>query len=68
VQVTYDGVVSHYRPIADTVHIVLSAVRFKTDENDLRWDPGPDAWRCLVSAPPVMSATTDGGSDGAPPC
>ena len=67
VQVIYDGVVSHYRPIADTVHIVLSAVRFKTDENDLRWDPGPDAWRCLVSAPPVMSAT-DRGRGGEAPC
>ena len=54
VQVIYDGAVSHYRPIADTVHILLSAVRFKTDEGDLRRDPGPDAWRCLVAAPQVL--------------
>lgn len=45
VQVIYDGVVSHYRPLADTVHIVLSAVRFKVDEGDLRVDPGPEVWR-----------------------
>lgn len=45
VEVIYDGAVSHYRPLADTVHIVLSAVRFKVDEGDLRVDPGPEAWR-----------------------
>lgn len=45
VQVIYDGVVSHYRPLADTVHIVLSAVRFKVDEGDLRLDLGPEVWR-----------------------
>jgi glycosyltransferase involved in cell wall biosynthesis len=45
VQVIYDGAASHYRPLADTVHIVLSAVRFKVDEGDLRRDPGPAAWR-----------------------
>ncbi len=45
VQVIYGGVASHYRPLADTVHIVLSAVRFKVDDGDLRADPGPDGWR-----------------------
>ena len=45
VQVIYDGATSHYRPLADTVHIVLSAVRFKVDEGDLRVDPGPQGWR-----------------------
>ena len=45
VQVIYDGAVSHYRPLRDTVHIVLSAARFKVDEGDLRFDPGPEAWR-----------------------
>jgi glycosyltransferase involved in cell wall biosynthesis len=45
VQVIYDGAASHYRPLADTVHIVLSAVRFKVDEGDLRVDPGPQGWR-----------------------
>lgn len=45
VQVIYDGATSHFRPLADTVHIVLSAVRFKVDEGDLRVDPGPQAWR-----------------------
>ena len=54
VRVIYEGAVSHYRPIFDTVHIVLSAVRFKVDEGDLRMDPGPEAWRRLVSAPPVL--------------
>jgi glycosyltransferase involved in cell wall biosynthesis len=54
VSVIYEGAVSHYRPIFDTVHIVLSAVRFKIDEADLRSDPGADAWRRLVSAPPVL--------------
>lgn len=54
VQVIYDGAVSHYRPLADTVHIVLSAVRFKVDEGDLRVDPGPEGWRArhpLISKP-----------------
>jgi len=59
VQVIYDGAVSHYRPLADTVHIVLSAVRFKTDEGDLRSDPGAAAWRCLVAAPPVLVGPTE---------
>jgi glycosyltransferase involved in cell wall biosynthesis len=54
VRVIYEGAVSHYRPIFDTVHIVLSAARFKVDEADLRTDPGPAAWRRLVSAPPVL--------------
>jgi glycosyltransferase involved in cell wall biosynthesis len=54
VRVIYSGSVSHYRPLPDTVHIVLSAVRFKIDEADLRVDPGPEAWRSLVSAQPVL--------------
>lgn len=54
VRVIYEGAVSHYRPIFDTVHIVLSAVRFKTDDRDLRVDPGVEAWRGLVSAPAVL--------------
>lgn len=49
VQVIYDGVTSHYRPVVDTVHIVLSAVRFKVDEGDLRVDPGPEGWRARCS-------------------
>ena len=53
VRVIYEGAVSHYRPLKDTVHIVLSAARFKVDERDLRTDPGPNAWRKLVSVPPV---------------
>jgi hypothetical protein len=56
VRVIYEGATSHYRPILDTVHIVLSAVRFKVDEGDLRLDPGPEAWRRLVSAPPILEA------------
>ena len=55
VRVIYEGAVSHYRPVFDTVHIVLSAARFKIDETDLRTDPGPEAWRRLVNAPPVLS-------------
>lgn len=54
VQVIYDGAVSHYRPLADTVHIVLSSVRFKIDEGTLRADPGAAAWRRRVEAPPVL--------------
>lgn len=54
VRVIYEGAVSHYRPVFDTVHIVLSAVRFKIDEGDLRTDPGADAWRRLVSTPVVL--------------
>jgi glycosyltransferase involved in cell wall biosynthesis len=54
VRVIYEGAVSYYRPVRDTVHIVLSAVRFKVDERDLRSDPGPEAWRVLVSAPSVV--------------
>ncbi len=53
VRVIYEGAVSHYRPVKDTVHIVLSAARFKIDERDLRKDPGPAAWRKLVAVPPV---------------
>jgi len=55
VRVIYEGAVSHYRPLKDTVHIVLSAARFKVDEGDLRKDPGPEAWRTLVSAPEVLA-------------
>jgi glycosyltransferase involved in cell wall biosynthesis len=54
VRVIYDGEASHYRPLADTVHIVLSAVRFKVDEGDLRRDPGPDWWRRTVRVPLVL--------------
>ena len=54
VRVIYDGAVSHYRPLADTVHIVFSAGRFKIDEEDLRHDPGPAGWRARVPAPEVL--------------
>jgi len=53
VRVIYEGAASHYRPVRDTAHIVLSAARFKVDEGDLRTDPGPNAWRKLVSLPQV---------------
>ena len=53
--VIYDGAVSHFKPVADTVHIVLSAVRFKVDEGDLRADPGPDAWRRMVAVRPALA-------------
>jgi len=59
VQVIYDGAVSHYRPLADTIHIVLSAGRFKVDEGDLRSDPGPAAWRARVKAPEVLEPGPD---------
>ena len=59
VRVIYEGAVSHYRPIKDTVHIVLSAARFKIDERDLRNDPGPNAWRKLVSVPHVTEPVPD---------
>lgn len=54
VKVIYAGAASHYRPVWDTVHIVLSAARFKIDEGDLRVDPGAEAWRRRVTAPPVL--------------
>lgn len=60
VSVIYDGEPSFYRPVADTVHIVLSAVRFKVDEGDRRRDPGPAAWRAAVPAPPVLPPVTAG--------
>jgi glycosyltransferase involved in cell wall biosynthesis len=59
VRVIYEGAVSHYRPVFDTVHIVLSAARFKIDEGDLRVDPGAEAWRQLVDAPTVYEPLTD---------
>ncbi len=58
VRVIYEGAVSHYRPLRDTVHIVLSAARFKVDEGDLRFDPGPEAWKRLVSVPAVVAPMT----------
>lgn len=54
VNVIYDGARSHYRPLRDTIHIVLSSVRFKVDEGDLRRDPGPDLWRRMVACPEVL--------------
>lgn len=45
VRVIYDGQVSHFRPLADTVHIVFSAVPFKVDEGIRRRDPGPEFFR-----------------------
>ncbi len=57
VRVIYEGAVSHYRPLKDTVHIVLSAAGFKVDERDLRRDPGPEAWSKLVNAPRVLDPT-----------
>ncbi len=60
VRVIYEGSVSHYRPVWDTVHIVLSAVRFKVDDGDLRVDPGPDAWRRLVAARRVLEPLGQG--------
>lgn len=54
VRVIYAGTPSHYRPLADTVHIVFSTIRFKIDEGDLRRDPGPAGWRAFVAAPLVL--------------
>lgn len=62
VRVIYDGAVSHYRPLTDTVHIVLSAARFKVDEGDLRHDPGAEAWRQLVAVPTVLAHAAESGS------
>lgn len=50
VKVIYDGQVSHFRPVRDTVHIVLSAVPFKVDERVRRRDPGPGAFAALAEA------------------
>ena len=54
VQVIYDGSPSHFLAVRDTLHIVFSSVRFKVDEGDLRHDPGPELWRRMVTAPPVL--------------
>ncbi|HUK13304.1 MAG TPA: glycosyltransferase family 2 protein [Thermoanaerobaculaceae bacterium] len=62
VRVIYDGAVSHYRPLRDTVHIVLSAARFKVDESDLRADPGAEAWRRRVAAPQVLDPLPEGSA------
>jgi glycosyltransferase involved in cell wall biosynthesis len=59
VRVIYDGARSHYRPLKDTVHIVLSSVRFKIDERDLRADPGVATWRALVTPPEVLEPLLD---------
>ncbi len=45
VRVIYNGQTSHFRPVADTVHIVFSAVPFKVDERLRRRDPGPAFFR-----------------------
>jgi hypothetical protein len=62
VEVIYAGAVSHYRPLRDTIHIVISAMLFKIDEADLRVDPGPEAWRQLVSAPVVQAPVRRGAA------
>jgi glycosyltransferase involved in cell wall biosynthesis len=54
VRVIYDGAVSHFRPLADTLHIIRSSVRFKIDEEDLRQDPGPAGWRARIPAPEAL--------------
>lgn len=54
VRVIYDGQVSHFRPVADTVHIVFSAVPFKVDERLRRQDPGPEFFRPLAARLPVL--------------
>jgi glycosyltransferase involved in cell wall biosynthesis len=61
--VIYDGAVSHFRPVADTAHIVFSAVRFKVDEGDLRADPGAAAWRRMVAARPTLPPLDDAVAD-----
>ncbi len=63
VRVIYNGQVSHFRPLADTVHIVFSAVPFKVDERVRRWDPGPEYFRPLAQALPVLPPVS-GGSTG----
>lgn len=54
VRVIYNGQVSHFRPLRDTVHIVFSAVPFKVDERVRRWDPGPESFRPVAQALPVL--------------
>lgn len=54
VRVIYDGQVSHFRPLRDTVHIVFSAVPFKVDERIRRHDPGPDFFRSWAEQLPVL--------------
>lgn len=59
----YDGEDSHFRGLADTLHIVFSSVRFKVDEGDLRRDPGPELWRRMVREREVL-APLPGEADG----
>jgi glycosyltransferase involved in cell wall biosynthesis len=69
VRVIYDGAVSHFRPMRDTVHIVFSAVRFKVDEGDLRHDPGPEAWHWRAGTPetlPPLPCASGGAAQVAP--
>lgn len=51
IKVIYEGAQSYYRPVADTIQIVLSAVRFTLFCSDLERDPGPEQWR--RNAPPA---------------
>lgn len=54
VRVIYNGQVSHFRPVADTVHIVFSAVPFKVDERLRRRDPGPAFFRLQAESLQVL--------------
>jgi glycosyltransferase involved in cell wall biosynthesis len=55
IKVIYEGAQSYYRPVADTIQIVLSAVRFKLFCSDLERDPGPEQWRRSAPLPEVLS-------------
>jgi len=54
VKVIYNGQISHFRPVADTVHIVFSAVPFKVDERLRRHDPGPEFFQPLAAQLAVL--------------
>lgn len=60
VRVIYNGQVSHFRPLRDTVHIVFSSVPFKVDERVCRRDPGPEAFRPLAAALSVLPPVKPG--------
>ncbi|MCX7895082.1 MAG: glycosyltransferase family 2 protein [Thermoanaerobaculum sp.] len=62
IRVIYNGQKSHFRPLADTVHIVFSAVPFKVDERVARFDPGPAPFRRLADQLPVEPPWEESGA------
>ena len=62
IRVIYEGAQSYYRPVADTVQIVLSATRFKLFGSELAQDPGPEQWRQRAPAAQVLRPPAPGAA------